>query len=433
MALESAPVLLSKAEADGDEFGLNLPFLSWPDRREENVRHNPQGGTSFLKTCFNVVNALSGIGILSMPHALSEGGWMSLILLLAVAIICCYTAVLLQKCMAANPLAKTYPDIGEVAFGYKGRVIVSTLMYLELYLVAVEFLILEGDNFEKLFPNIGFEAFGIRIDGKQEYILLAALVILPTTWLRSLDLLSFLSVGGVMVSVVLVGSVLWAGAMDGVGFHERGKIFDLKGIPTVFSLYAFCFCGHPVFPSIYASTKDGKRFPTVLIMCFILCTLAYGSMGVLGYLMYGQDVKPEVTLNLPIGKINSKLAIYTTLINPFTKYALMITPIATAIEDISPIFNMKGANIVFIRTLLVVSTVIVALTIPFFGNVMALTGSFLSSSASMLLPCICYLKICPVSRSSRLELMIIGGILAIGSSFAMLGTVSSLRGIINQM
>ncbi|KAG9459266.1 hypothetical protein H6P81_003774 [Aristolochia fimbriata] len=430
MAVDSAPLL----SCEGDEFGLQSPF---PHDLPHHDTTTHQGGTSFLKTCFNVVNALSGIGILSMPHALAQGGWASLILLLAVAVICCYTALLMQKCMTAYPLAKTYPDIGEAAFGHRGRVIVSTLMYLELYLVAVEFLILEGDNFDRLFPNLGFETLGMRISGKQEYALLAALVILPTTWLRSLGLLSFLSAAGVMVSFVLVGTVLWAATIDGVGFHvEKGRVlFHLKGFPTVFSLYAFCFCGHPVFPSIYASAKDGKRFSTVLIICFVLCTFTYGSMGVLGYLMYGQEVKPEITLNLPLGKMSSKLAIYTTLINPFTKYALMITPIASAIEDhvVSPIFDSRAANAVLIRTLLVISTVLVALTVPFFGDVMTLTGSFLSSSATMLLPCICYLKLCPASRRCRLELMIIGGILAMGSSFAVLGTVSALRGIVNQM
>ncbi|GAB4840008.1 Amino acid transporter avt1j [Ancistrocladus abbreviatus] len=45
-------------------------------------------GTTLLRTCFNGLNALSGVGILSIPYALSEGGWLSLILLLIVAVLC---------------------------------------------------------------------------------------------------------------------------------------------------------------------------------------------------------------------------------------------------------------------------------------------------------------------------------------------------------
>ncbi|GJM84835.1 hypothetical protein PR202_ga00544 [Eleusine coracana subsp. coracana] len=49
------------------------------------------------RTCFNGINALSGIGLLSIPYALSQGGWLSLAIFLAIAIICFYTGVLLHR------------------------------------------------------------------------------------------------------------------------------------------------------------------------------------------------------------------------------------------------------------------------------------------------------------------------------------------------
>lgn len=41
----------------------------------------------------------------------------------------------------------------------------------------------------------------------------------------------------------------------------------------------------------------------------------------------------QVTLNLPAAQLSSKITIYTTLVNPFSKYALMVTPTAPAIEE----------------------------------------------------------------------------------------------------
>lgn len=198
-----------------------------------------------------------------MPYAVSQGGWLSLILLLFIAVLCWYTGMLLQRCMEGRSLIKSYPDIGEEAFGYKGRAIVAIFMYLELYLVATEFLILEGDNLEKLFPNMGFRVFGLRIAGKQGFVLLTALLILPTTWLRSLGVLAYISVGGVVASVILVGCVLWVGAVDGVGFHERGKMVNWGGLPTSVSLFAFCYCGHAVFPTLRNSMRDTSQFSKV--------------------------------------------------------------------------------------------------------------------------------------------------------------------------
>ncbi|WOL20264.1 hypothetical protein Cni_G29068 [Canna indica] len=162
--------------------------------------------------------------------------------------------------MDSNPQARTYPDIGEIAFGRWGRLLVSVFLYLELYLVATEFLILEGDNMEKLFPREDdFDVAGIRVGGKQGYILVGALVILPTTWLRSLDVLSLVSLGGVLASIGVVVSVLWGG-FTGVGFREKGVLINWSGIPTAVSLFGFCYAGHSVFPTIYTGMKDKKRF-----------------------------------------------------------------------------------------------------------------------------------------------------------------------------
>lgn len=170
----------------------------------------------------------------------------------------------------------------------------------------------------------------------------------------------------------------------------------------------------------------------MLVICFAACTLNYGSMAILGYLMYGDDVKSQVTLNLPEGKMSSKLAIYTTLINPFSKYALMVTPIATAVEERLMLAGNKRSVNLLIRTLLVVSTVVVALAVPFFGHLMALVGSLLSVMASMLLPCVFYLKIFGVARCGRAEVALIAAIIVLGSLVAATGTYSSLKKIIHE-
>ncbi|PQQ19554.1 vacuolar amino acid transporter 1 [Prunus yedoensis var. nudiflora] len=376
---------------------------------ESQNQHPPQPqepsklGTTFSRTCFNGLNTLSGVGILSIPFALSEGGWLSLILLFLLALLCWYTGLLLQRCMDANLHIKTYPDIGDVAFGLKGRITISIFMYLELYLVAVEFLILEGDNLNQLFPNMGFNMAGIKVGGRQCFVLLTAVVILPTTWLKNLGLLAYVSAGGVLASAVLVACVFWVGAVDGVGF-----------------------------PTLCNSMKDRSQFSKVLLVCFITSTITYGSMAVLGYLMFGQYLNSQVTLNLPIRKISSRIAIYITIINPLTKYAIVITPIAAAIEEARPFRNSRVISIL-VRTLIVISTVLVALMVPFFSYVMAFVGAFLSVTVSVLLPCLFYLKINVAARRFGLELVTIIGIMVIGSLVGVVGTYTSLKEIVNRI
>ncbi|KAF8714967.1 hypothetical protein HU200_027509 [Digitaria exilis] len=448
MAIGSAASCTPTAADDGSATslpGLEHPLLhayggearakepAEPDHEAQSFGPEPGGGASFVRTCFNGLNALSGVGLLSIPYALKEGGWLSLALLLVVAAVCCYTGQLLQRCMEAAPAVRGYPEIGELAFGRGGRLVASAFLYAELYLVAIGFLILEGDNLDKLFPGTRLGVLGgVVVSGKQLFVVLVALVILPTTWLRSLAVLAYVSASGVLASAVMVVCVLWAAVADGVGFTAPGtRMINVGGLPTALGLYTFCYCGHAIFPTLCNSMKEKKKFSRVLVICFAACTLNYGSMAILGYLMYGDDVQSQVTLNLPEGKISSKLAIYTTLINPFSKYALMVTPLATAIEERLLAGNKRSVNLL-IRTLLVVSTVVVALAVPFFGHLMALVGSLLSVMASMILPCVFYLKIFGVARCGRAEVALIAAIIALGSLVAATGTYSSLKKIIHE-
>lgn len=148
--------------------------------------------------------------------------------------------------------------------------------------------------------------------------------------------------------------------------------------------------------------------------------------------MYGQHLKSQVTLNLPLRKISTKVAIYTTLINPLTKYAVIITPIATALEETSLLRDSKALSIL-IRSVLVVSTIIVALSVPFFGYVMAFIGAFLSVTVSILLPCLCYLRINKSAQRFGLEFFVIVGILVIGSVVGVVGTYTSVKQIVKHL
>lgn len=208
---------------------------------------------------------LSGVGILSIPYALSSGGWLSLILLFVIAIAAFYSSLLIQRCMDVDSNIRTYPDIGERAFGNIGRILVSIFMYTELYLVATGFLILEGDNLQNLFPNMGIELAGFRLGGRESFVIIVALVILPSVCLDNLSILSYISASGVLASAIILVSIFWVGAFDGVGFHEKGTTVNWYGIPTAVSLYAFCYCAHPVFPTLYTSMQSKRQFSNVSI------------------------------------------------------------------------------------------------------------------------------------------------------------------------
>lgn len=164
--------------------------------------------------------------------------------------------------MQADPGIRSYPDIGDKAFGTRGRLLISVFMNLELYLVATGFLIMAGDNLHNLLPNVNFEIHGLAIGGHRTFVLLVALVVMPTVWINNMTTLSYVSATGVVASVLILVSILWSGISD-IGFHHKGELLNWSGLPTAFSLYAFCYCAHPVFPTLYNSMRNQRQFSSV--------------------------------------------------------------------------------------------------------------------------------------------------------------------------
>jgi hypothetical protein len=77
--------------------------------------------------CFHYagINVLCGVGILSTPYAIQQGGWLGLVILGVFAVLAWYTGVLLRRCLDSTDGLQTYPDIGHAAFGTTGRIAIS--------------------------------------------------------------------------------------------------------------------------------------------------------------------------------------------------------------------------------------------------------------------------------------------------------------------
>lgn len=174
----------------------------------------------------------------------------------------------------------------------------------------------------------------------------------------------------------------------------------------------------------------------VLVICFVLCTCMYGGIAIMGYTMFGDEIQSQITLNLPRELPASNFAIWITLISPFAKYALTLMPLAVALEEFLPhsmTNSRKGAILggTILRTLLVMSTVVVALAIPFFGLLMAFIGSFLSVAVSIHIPCVCYLRIYR-RRLPRREMYFILLIISLGLFVGVVGTCYSVKRILEE-
>lgn len=389
--------------------------------------------SSYGQAVLNGMNVLCGVGILSTPYAVKEGGWVGLSILLIFALLSFYTGILLRYCLDSAPGLETYPDIGQAAFGTTGRFAISIILYVELYACCVEYIILESDNLSSLFPNAHLN-FGVFDLGSHHlFALMTTLAVLPTVWLRDLSVLSYISAGGVIASILVVLCLFWVGLVDQVGFQSEGTVLNLTNLPVAIGLYGYCYSGHAVFPNIYTSMAKPNQYPSVLLISFAICTLLYAGVAVLGYQMFGESTLSQFTLNMPQDLVASKIAVWTTVVNPFTKYALTMSPVAMSLEELIPSNQSKShMYAILIRTALVISTLLVGLTVPFFGLVMALIGSLLTMLVTLILPCACFLSILR-GKITRFQGSLCILIIAVGVVSSAFGTYSALAKIIEKL
>ncbi|XP_059428033.1 amino acid transporter AVT1D-like [Corylus avellana] len=393
----------------------------------------PQEQCSFAQAVINGINVLCGIGLLTTPYAIKEGGWLSLIILLIFGILSCYTGFLLKRCLESSPGLQTYPDIGQAAFGLAGRLGIAIILYVDLYASCVEYIIMMSDNLASLFPNTHLSFAGIRLGSHQTFSILATLFVLPTVWLRNLSLLSYLSGGGVVASILVALCLLWVGVVDQVGFHPTGTALELANLSVTIGIFGFSYSGHSVFPNIYTSMKEPSQFPSVLIASFSFCFFMYTGVAICGFLMFGDKVKSQFSLNMPREFVASNIAIWTMVVNPLTKYALTIAPIALCLEELLPSAQLRSYSVVvLIRTILVFSTLVVAFTFPFFAFVMALIGSLFAMLIALIFPCACYLRLLK-GRLTKLQIATSILIMSVGVVCVCIGTYSSITRIADKI
>lgn len=145
---------------EGAAFGEHQPILVKEVKQGDKVVLAVEGQSTLPQSVFNSINAIIGVGLLSLPLALNISGWIiGLVLLTLTAAVTSHTAKLLSKCMDYDASLITYSDLAYISFGPRARVVVSALFTLELVSACVALVILFSDSLDLLLPGVANGTF----------------------------------------------------------------------------------------------------------------------------------------------------------------------------------------------------------------------------------------------------------------------------------
>lgn len=389
------------------------------------------GQSTAQQTVFNSVNVLIGIGLLSLPLGLKYSGWIIGVLALTIAALSTYyTAKLLAKCLDKDSTIVTYADIAYTAYGQRGRLMVSVLFILELLGAEVSLVVLFADSLYTLYPYFS----------KLEYKFFAFLILTPPTFLP-LRILSVSSIFGIVATMSIVVVFIFCGLYkaDSPGsliepMHTWLFPQNWKAVPLSIGIVMAPWGGHAVFPNIYRDMRHPYKYGKCLKLIFQISFLVDFSMCVIGFLMFGDGVKDEITKNLlltagyPEG-LSYFITILVGLI-PLAKAPLNAQPIVTTLDALLGLDKITSTTLKdilkgLVRVFAIFIFVVVAIIFPDFDRIIALVGSLLCISVCIILPLLFYLKLYKdsISKFERLADYLM---LVLFSILALIGTVWSL-------
>ncbi|RSL95510.1 hypothetical protein CEP52_012001 [Fusarium oligoseptatum] len=396
--------------------GEHQPILIKEVKQGDKVVLAVEGQSTLPQSVFNSINAIIGVGLLSLPLALQISGWIpGLIILTLTAAVTSHTGKLLAKCMDYDATLITYSDLAYVSFGPRARVVVSALFTLELVGACVALVILFADSLDLLLP-------GLATVNTWKLIAAGLVLVLNALPLRLFELYQHRRhhVDILQFVVIVIIDGLYKPNYPG-SLREPATTYLLPenwlALPLAYGLLASPWGAHSVFPSIYRDMRHPYKWGKAVNITFSFSYVLDTCLAVIGLLMFGDGIKDAITSNIlktagyPEG-MSIVMCIFIAII-PLTKIPLNARPIITTMDVLcgvhehhhhhhhehshsqssrtSPFITQSIRGIV--RVFVVLLLLFISIVFPAFDSVCAFLGAALCTLISIILPISFHLKL----------------------------------------
>ncbi|XP_043267334.1 proton-coupled amino acid transporter-like protein pathetic [Venturia canescens] len=388
---------------------INPPVIG--EYHEKDELYNPfehrdkKDSNSNFGAFAHLIKSSLGSGILAMPNAVRNGGLMfGGIGTILIGIVCAHCVHILVKsshvlCKRIKTPSMTYAETAQAAFQCGPP---SLRKYA---------------NFARLFVNAALCA--TYIGGVCVYVVFIAESIKQVTDYRlDIDIDQRLYMAALLPAVIILSQirnlkylvpfsmVANVSIMIGLALTLYYIIIDIQPISTVknfssipqlpffFATVIFAIEGIGVVMPVENSMQKPQHFlgcPSVLNLTMTVVIMLYATLGICGYLAYGETTYPIVTLNLPLPDTlaqTAKLLIALAIL--FTYGLQFYVPLEIVCAATRPWFSHRFAGIgeTVIRVLMACMTVAIAVAVPMLEPFIALVGAVFLSILGITIPAV---------------------------------------------
>jgi amino acid permease len=263
--------------------------------------------SSIAGATFNLANGIVGAGIIGLPYAIHQGGFLFGVTIIA---ICCYLTHYTVTLMVETGRAHgrfSYEELCELAFGASGFYLLSLFQLFNSFGACIVYMLVISTTVpDVLSPYYTFPTWGILGNDSIVTIVTCTCVLLPLSLYRNMSHLekwSFLSLCSV---VVLCFGVVYtfvkeehvsAYAMD----NRTALLYDIhKDWAPSIGVIAFAFGCQQYSFFVFGTLKDPtrRRWWCVSALGTGVAFVASMVLGIFGYLRYGSNAMPNILNNM---------------------------------------------------------------------------------------------------------------------------------------
>ncbi|GAB1607426.1 amino acid transporter AVT3B-like [Argonauta hians] len=393
----------------------------------------PQRGISYITASIFIIGEIAGTGLLTLPRAMEDTGWIGIIIIALSCAISTFTGVTLSKnwCILQSRYSEyiennphPYPTLGQITYGTCGRYLVSCCINFTLFGGCVVFLLLAASLLTDLASNLPLCNSLVVIAG----------VLIPVSWLGTPKDFWPLAVAATLSTACCAVLVLVLIEKD----YEK-HVFpsvahtppDFKSFFRGFGIFVYSFGGHSVFLTIQADMQVKKHFSKSLYLGYFVTLLIYLPITMFGYAMYGNRLTANV-----LEIISASRLLYVTKITIFIHvtlaFIILLNPVFQEFESCLHIPNRFHWKRCLFRLIIVLCILFMSVSVPNFGSILSLIGSSTITLLGFLFPSLFYLKLIKQKgpwkqleiplhiRVIHLEIIVVGIFAAISATYSSL-------------
>ncbi|XP_032673005.1 proton-coupled amino acid transporter-like protein CG1139 isoform X2 [Odontomachus brunneus] len=428
---------------------------------EQNTDYDPynyrvvEHPTTDAETMLHLLKGSLGTGILAMPRAFFNAGYIvGLIATFVIGVFCTYCMRILVRseyelCKRRQIPSMSYPATAEVAleegpmwlrpFSRASSHIVNVFLLIYQMGTCCVYIVFIASNL-----HLALETW-VDIDLKV-YMVIILLPLILVNYIRNLKFLAPFSTLANVLMFTGFAIILYYIFREPLTFEGRASVGAIENFPLFFGTVLFALESIGVIMPLENEMKTPKSFMKpfgVLNASMSIIIVLYAAMGFFGYIRYGSHIDGSITLSLPTQEMLGKavqilLAIAIFFTHPIQCYVAIDIAWNEYIGPAMDKFKLVRFKLVWeyvVRTIVILLTFVLAITIPELDLFISLFGAFCLSGLGLAFPAI--IQICAFwkivgPREKKIMLAKNMCLVLIGALGLVVGTYTSIRGIVNK-